>query len=281
MSVSRVRERLGRDDEEGLVRGEVARGLGEVGRVDVRDEAERHVAARVVAERLVRHHGPEVGPTDADVHDVLDGLAGVPLPVTRPHSVAERGHAVEHLVHLRHDVDPVDHQRRALRHPERDVQHRPVLGHVDALAGEHLLGVLAEPRLLGELDEQSQRLVSDPVLRVVEIEPDRLDSQSLAAPRIRGEQIAEMGACDLGVVLLERLPSQSVTQSCCHHATAALFCSIACIRSIHASTNERAPSDWSFAASAVRSTPAASNFLNSSSQLPPSGGSGSPASPWS
>ena len=30
----------------------------------------------------------------------------------------------------------------SLRHPQRDVQHRPVLGHVDPLAGEHRVPAL-------------------------------------------------------------------------------------------------------------------------------------------
>ena len=42
------RERLRGDDEQRLRRIEVAGGLGEVGAVDVRDEAERHVAVAVV-----------------------------------------------------------------------------------------------------------------------------------------------------------------------------------------------------------------------------------------
>ena len=77
---------------------EVARRLDEVGRVDVRDEAEREVAPRVVPERLVGHHRPEVGAADADVHDVADRLARVALPLARAHALGERGHAVEHLV---------------------------------------------------------------------------------------------------------------------------------------------------------------------------------------
>ena len=56
-------------------------------------ETKRNVMSRsrVVAERLVRHHRPEVGAADADVHDVADGLAGVALPLARPHPVGERG----------------------------------------------------------------------------------------------------------------------------------------------------------------------------------------------
>ena len=50
------REGLRGDDEERLLGVEVAGLLGEVGAVDVGDEAEGHLAARVVAQRLVGHH---------------------------------------------------------------------------------------------------------------------------------------------------------------------------------------------------------------------------------
>ena len=78
------------------------------------------------------------------------------LPVWPFHSPertrsAERGHAVEHLVHLRDDVDAVHDERAPLRHAQRDVEHRAVLGDVDPVAAEHRLRALGEARLLGEL----------------------------------------------------------------------------------------------------------------------------------
>ena len=148
------RERLRGDDEERLVRREVAGRLGEVGRVDVRDEAERQVAARVVAQRLVRHHRAEVGAADPDVDDVADRLARVTLPLARADALGERRHPVEHLVDVRDDVDAVDDERRPLRHAQRDVEDGAVLGHVDAVAAEHRLGPLGEPRLLRELEQE-------------------------------------------------------------------------------------------------------------------------------
>ena len=63
------RERLRRDDEQRLRGVEVARRLGEVVRVDVRDEAHRQVAVGVGLQRLVGHGGPEIGAADADVDD--------------------------------------------------------------------------------------------------------------------------------------------------------------------------------------------------------------------
>ena len=73
-------EGLRRDDEQRLGRVEVARRLGEVGAVDVGDEAEGQLALAVVAQRLVGHHRAEVRAADADVDDVADALAGVAGP---------------------------------------------------------------------------------------------------------------------------------------------------------------------------------------------------------
>ena len=123
---------------------EVAGRLGEVGAVDVGDEAEGHVAARVVAQRLVGHHRAEVGAADADVDHVADRLAGVALPLAGADPLGEGAHPVEHLVDLLDDVDAVDDQRALARHPQRDVQHRAVLGDVDVLAAEHRLAALGE-----------------------------------------------------------------------------------------------------------------------------------------
>ena len=57
-------------------------------------------------------------------------------PVQSPlaDALAERGHVVEHLVDLCHDVDAVDDERRVRRHAQGDVQDRSVLRDVDVLA---------------------------------------------------------------------------------------------------------------------------------------------------
>ena len=86
------------------------------------------------------------------------GLPVWPRPLAAAHPVAEGRHPVEHLVHLLDDVGAVDDQRALARHPQRDVEHRAVLGDVDVLAGEHRLAALGEPALVGERD--SSRSVS-------------------------------------------------------------------------------------------------------------------------
>ena len=61
--------------------------------------------------------------------------------------------ASQHLVDLRHDVLAVDAIDLVRRGAERDVQHRPVLGDVDRLAGEHRRPVLLDLGGLRERDE--------------------------------------------------------------------------------------------------------------------------------
>ena len=94
---------------------EIARGFGEVGAVHVGDEAECQVALAVMAQRLVGHHRTEVGAADADVDDIADALAGVSLPFAAADPSRERRHAIEHRVHLRHDIVAVDDDPLGLR----------------------------------------------------------------------------------------------------------------------------------------------------------------------
>jgi hypothetical protein len=63
-------ERLRADDEQRFFRIQIPRRLHEVGTVDVRDEAENHVAPAVVAQRFIGHDWPEVRAADADIDDV-------------------------------------------------------------------------------------------------------------------------------------------------------------------------------------------------------------------
>ena len=144
-------EGLGGDEEERLVGVEVAHGFGEVGAVDVGDEAEGEVALAVVLQRLVGHDRAEVGAADADVDDVADALAGVALPFAAAHSVGEGGHLVEHRMDAGDDVFAIDEDRFAFGRAQRDVQHGAVFGDVDLVAAEHGVDALLQAALLGEL----------------------------------------------------------------------------------------------------------------------------------
>ncbi len=206
------REGLGGDDEQRFRRIEIARRLDEIGAVDIGDEAERAAAVAVVFERLVGHRRSEIGAADADIHDGADRLAGVAGPSAAAHAFGERGHLVEHRMHLRHHVLAVDHDRGASRRAQRDVQHGPVLGDVDLLAVEHRVDAGAQPGSLRELDEKRERLVGDAVLRVVEIDAGRFRRHPLAPRGVVGEQLAQMHPLHGRVVFLEVAPHPARAQ---------------------------------------------------------------------
>ena len=81
-----------------------------------------------------------------------------------------------------------------------------MLGDVDPLAREHGVAPLRHARLLGQPQQQVERLVGDAVLRDVEEEPGALGRQPLAAAGVGGEEVAQVQAPHLGQVPLERLP---------------------------------------------------------------------------
>ncbi len=118
------------------------------------------------------------------------GLPRVAQPLAGADPLAEVAHAVERLVHLLDHVDAVDHERAVARHPQRHVQHRAVLGDVDVLAREHRFASLLDAALAGQLAEQQQGLVADPVLREVEVEAGAVGDQALAALGVGGEEVA-------------------------------------------------------------------------------------------
>ncbi len=163
--------------------------------------------------------GPRSDPPMPMLTMLRIGLPVWPLQSPDADPVGEGGHAVEDLVHLVHDVDAVDDERRPFRHAERDVEDRAVLGHVDAVAGEHHVAALLELGLSGELEEQRERLVGDAVLGVVEVEPGGLDGQPLPAVGSSAKRSRRCRLSDLGVVLAERHVGGPFTQGRCGHVS--------------------------------------------------------------
>src|SRR5215471_9461806 len=74
------REGFRRCDEQGFRGIEVADRFSEIRAIDVGDEAKRHRPLAVSLQRFIRHDRSEVGAADADVYNVTNTFASVPLP---------------------------------------------------------------------------------------------------------------------------------------------------------------------------------------------------------
>ena len=170
------------NDEERLRRVEIADRFGEIGAIDVGNEAERHGAVAVMLQRLVGHHRAEVGAADADVDDVANALAGVSLPFAAADAVAR--------------IPP---SCRARRGPGAPRSRRPPrwmrpLGARRATCSTARFSVtlILSPRNMASMcerrpdssascDEQLEGFVGDAVLRVVEEDARGLGRHPLAA----------------------------------------------------------------------------------------------------
>ena len=84
---------------------------------------------------------------------------------------------VEHLVHSAIDVCPSTTRLDRLGRPQRRVQHRPVLGDVDVLAGQHRVSALGQADLVGQIDECTQDVGVDQVLGQVDVEVAGLEGE--------------------------------------------------------------------------------------------------------
>ena len=120
-------------------------------------------------QRQRRHRRPEVRAADADIDDVGE-LAPCPAMRAGAHAVGEGSHAVEHIVHHRHDVLAFGLVNLIPPSAKRYMQHRPVLGDVDRLAGEHGVAALLHLGGLGQRQQAGHHLVVDQILGIVEQE---------------------------------------------------------------------------------------------------------------
>ena len=157
--------------------------------------------------------GTEVAAADADVDDARDGPAGVALPLARPNAPGEVAHLVQDSVHARNDVDTVDDDVFGQRGPQRDVKHRPVLGHVDLVAPEHGIDALGQTRPMGQRDQQRQGFRGDAILGEVDAEIFGFDRESVGPLWIGREEIAQVEVFDRAVVGVQRLPLVGLGES--------------------------------------------------------------------
>ena len=184
-------ERLGGDDKERRLRVTNPQSLRDVRAVDVRDKVGLEVAFRVVLESLSDHDGTKIRSTNSDVHNRLDLLARVPLPLAAPDALGEDADMLEHpsdLVNARFgDLE------RVVKVAQRNMQHSTALRRVDMLAGKHGIARTFDARLSHELEKLSEHPLVDQVLGKVKQEGGVrrlvLSAELLEAIRVSCEEV--------------------------------------------------------------------------------------------
>ena len=199
-------ERLGTDHEHRLGRIEVASLVEEVDRVDVGDEPAGDVVSGVVGQGFIGHGRAQVRSPDADVDHRGDPVTGVACPLPRADALGHLTHAVEYLVDVAHHVLPVDGQLSIPGHPEGHVEHGPVLGGVDAPAGEHGVASPFDVGRPGHRHQGGHGLLGNPVLGVVEIEIGGAHRHPGPAFGIGVKQVAQAVLADLVEIAAEETP---------------------------------------------------------------------------
>mmetsp|Transcript_30247 Transcript_30247/g.63716 ORF Transcript_30247/g.63716 Transcript_30247/m.63716 type:complete len:581 (-) Transcript_30247:150-1892(-) len=199
-------EGLGGDEEERRLGVALLEDLGDVRPVHVGAEVHGEIPLRVGLERLADHDGAQVRPPDADVHDGVDALARVALPVAAADLFGEDLDLAQHFVHFGHDVRAVHVDGGVALISQRHVEDGAFLGVVDLGAGVHFLGLAEDVGLLGQLVEEGHGLGRHAVFGVVQEEVFELEGHFGEAGGVTGEQIAEVQRLGGGVVGRQGFP---------------------------------------------------------------------------
>jgi hypothetical protein len=171
---------------------EVARRLGEIRAIHIRDETEGHVALAVVFQRLVGHHRPEVGAADADVDYISDAFAGMALPraaadmipQTSPSCRARREPRERHPRHRRRFARPLGARNATCRTARCSV--------TLILSPANMASMCWRRPDCSASSRAAARFRCDSVLRVVEVETQGLQREAFAALRILREELPKV-----------------------------------------------------------------------------------------
>ena len=211
-------ESLGSNDEKRFFDVHLLEGFGHVGAVDVRNKVDfrRSFACdRLFCIRLESfgdHHRTEVGTADTDVHHVLDGLAGVALPLAGTHQLGKFFHVLEHGANFGHHVLAIDANRIVTLVAECSVEHGALFGGVNLFASEILGTHFFEVCRLQEVLELGHRFVGDDVLGVVKEESAGFQAELAGASRVLCEEFLHVpGLGDFGMGL-KGLPFRRICQ---------------------------------------------------------------------
>src|SRR5262249_50273016 len=120
------------------------------------------------------------------------------------------GHLVENCLNLGNNVLAVNKCSHASRCAKCDMQCGKFFRSVDVFSAKHRVNPCLYSGLICQLHEQFNRVLRDPVLRIVEIYPCPLGYQMFATPGIASKQGAEMLPPHFLTVTLQRPPCRTL-----------------------------------------------------------------------
>src|SRR6516165_1634471 len=148
-------------------------------------------------ERFIGHHRTEIRAPYADIDHFANAFAGMTGPSTTTHPVAEVRHLVEHGVNGWDYILTINQDRFFPGSTQRNMQNRTFLRDVDLVTAEHGINVLAQTGFLGELQQELQGLIGDPVFRIIKEESGCPQREPFATLRIVREQLTEVKVAKL------------------------------------------------------------------------------------
>ena len=177
-----------------------------MGAIDVGDKVHLQVIL-IGAQGFGDHHRTQIGTADTDVDHMLDGLAGITLPLARDDLGTEALHLLQYGLHFRHHILAIDQDFAVGAVTQGDVQHGTAFGLVDGFTVEHGVDGRAQIGLFGQIGQQLEGLFADDVLGVVDQDlATEGGGEVVKTLGIGGKQILDLTILVGGEMGFQRLP---------------------------------------------------------------------------
>ena len=164
----------------------------------------------VILQRFKGHYGPQIGAADTNIDHSSNALARVAFPGPAANLPSKLRHFVENCVNLGNNIRTIGKYLFAFGSAERNMKDGPLLGHVDLVARKHRVYVFAQTGLLRKLNQQTDRVGRDTVLRIVKVQSQSFQREAFAALRVAGEKPPEVYVLNFYKMLVQRGPSRPV-----------------------------------------------------------------------
>ncbi len=199
-------EGFGGDDEERGLGLDDLEFLGNVSAVDIGDEMDFKARLGIGFEGFGRHDRAEVGPADANVDDIGDGLAGIPFPLPGADGLGEFAHVGEDGVDARHDVLAIDEDGPVGAVSQGDMKDGTIFGDIDFFAAEHPIAPIFDFGEPGKVEQQAQGFIGDAIFGEIQQNVVEAEGEFLEPLGILREEVAHMRRGDFLVMGRQGFP---------------------------------------------------------------------------